>query len=105
MFYLRGGQEQQNLRISQFARETVAVDGKPVGCYSYTEFGSKNRQGGFGMLNMQNKVVKQYKNAKPDRCHVRILDKYLSLLPEGAKANDIFYLGPLPSKPAEPQKP
>lgn len=102
---LRGGQEQRNLRISQFARETVAVDGKRVVCYTYTEFGSKNRQGGFGMLNKQNKVVKQYENANPDRCHVRILDKYLSLLPEGGKANDIFYLTPLPSKPADPGKP
>ena len=92
------------MKISQFSRETVTVDGKSVICYTYTEFGSKNRQGGFGTLNMHNKIVKQYENANPDRCHVRILDKYLSLLPEGGKANDAFYLTPLLSKP-DPGKP
>ena len=40
----------------------------------------------------------------PERCHVRILDKYLSLLPEGAKTKGAFYLTPLPFT-AEPGKP
>ena len=78
------------------------VDGKHIGSYSYTEFGSKNCQGGFGMLHMQNKVVQQYENeSNLERCHVRILDKYLSLLPAGGKANDVFYLTPLPRKPEQ----
>ena len=55
---------------------------------------------------IQNKVVKQYENeSNPQRCHVRILDKYLALLPERAKANDVFYLTPLSKKPAETGKP
>ena len=65
------------MKISQFVRETVLMDGKRIGCYSYTEIGSKNHQGGFGMLNMQNKVVQQYENeSNPERCHIRILDQY-----------------------------
>ena len=52
---LRGGQEQWDLKISQFVSETVLVDDKHIVCYSYTEFGSKNRRGGFGMLNAKQK--------------------------------------------------
>ena len=49
---------------------------------------------------MQNKVVQQYENqSNPQRCHVNIFSKYLDVLPEGAKANDVFYLIPLPKKP------
>ena len=82
------------------------VNGKRIRCYSYKEFGSKNRQGGIRSLNLQNKVVQQYENGtNPQKCHVKILDKYLSLLPEGAKDNDVFYLCPLPKKPAELGKP
>ena len=35
---------------------------KYIGCYSYREFGSKNRQGGINTLNLQNKVVQQHEN-------------------------------------------
>ena len=77
------------------------MDGKCIRCYSYREFGSKN-QGGIKSLNLQNKVVKQYENVtNPQICHVKILDKYLDVL----SANDVFYLTPLPKKPAEPGKP
>ena len=95
---MRIGQEQRDLKISQFVSETVLVDGKHIGCYSYTEFGSKNHQGGFGMLNMQNKVVQQYENESNSTY------RYLSLLQEGAKDNDVFYLTPLSKKPADPSK-
>ena len=91
----------------EFVRETVVVDGKHIGSYSYTEFGSKNRQGGFDMLNMQNKVVQQHENeSNLERCHVRILDKYLSLLlyqKEEKLMMYVFYLTPLPCRP-EPGK-
>jgi len=72
-FCLRGGQEQRNLKISQLSWETVVVDGKQIGCYTYMEFGSKNRQGGIRSLNLENKVVKQFEyEADPQRCHVKI---------------------------------
>ena len=105
-FCLRGGQEQRNLRLSQLKRDTSYIDGKEVSSYVYEEFGSKNRQGGFGSLNLHNKIVRQHQSSSnPDRCHVRILDKYLRLLPPEAKDQDNFYLTPLPKKPMDPLKP
>ena len=99
-FCLRGGQEQRNLRLSQWKRDTSLIDGIEVNSYVYQEFGSKNRQGGFGSLNLQNKIVRQYQSSSnPDRCHVGILDKYLQLIPPEAKDEDNFYLTPLPKKP------
>ena len=56
------------------------VNGKVVACYVYTERGSKNNQGGFASLNQTNKVVRQYEVDK-ERCHVKILDRYLRVLP------------------------
>lgn len=103
---MRGGQEQRNLRLSQFSRVTTVVDGKSLGCYIYREFGSKNHQGGFNSLNVQNKVVKQYENtANPERCHVKLLDKYFEVLPKEAQDNDAFYLTPLSKKPSDTLKP
>jgi len=55
---------------------------------------------------LQNKVVQQHENgANPQRCHIKILDKYLALLSTEAKSNDVLYLCALPKKPAEPGKP
>ena len=105
-FCLRGGQEQRQLKLSQFVRETTMVDGKRLGCYTYTEFGSKNHQGGFNSLNVKNKVVKQYENiSNPQRCHVKMLDKYFEFLPKEAWSNNVFYLTPLSKMPTEPGKP
>ena len=59
---MRGGQEQRGLKLSQIIKEVSYVDGKKVNCYVYREFGSKNRQGGFASLNMDNKVVRQHEN-------------------------------------------
>ena len=81
--------------MSQFQREVTVVEGKEVSCYIYTEFGSKNRQGGFATLNLENKVVRQYQNLSGSgACHVELLDKYLSKLPSKAKEKDVFYLTP-----------
>ena len=60
----------------------------------YSEFGSKNNQGGLGSLNQSNKTVRQYASDS-EWCHVRILDKYFNSLPHNAAANDTFYLQPL----------
>ena len=77
-FCLRGGAEQRNLKISQLYRQTRIIEGKSVGFYEYHEFGSKNRQGGFNNLNIENKVVRQFENTSEGGvCHVKILDKYL----------------------------
>ena len=37
--------------------------------------------------------------------HLKILDKYLSLIPAEAKERDAFYLTPLPCKPQDPSMP
>ena len=105
-FCLRGGQEQRNLKLSQIHKETGTVDGRQLSLYVYCEFGSKNRQGGLSSLNLQNKVVHQYKNTTGSGvCHVKILDKYLQVLPPEAGDKDVFYLTPLPKVPTDSSKP
>ena len=104
-FCLRGGAEQRGLKLSQLKRETVEVSGKNVSSYVYTEFGSKNRQGGFNSLNSDNKVVRQYANTEGTVCHVQILDKYLDKIPDEAREADNFYLTPVSTKPADPSMP
>ena len=81
--------------MSQFQREVAVVEGQEIGCYVYTEFGSKNRQGGFKSFHIENKVVCQYQNLSGSGpCHVQILDTYFSKLPPQAKEKDAFYLTP-----------
>jgi len=76
-----------------------------VSSYVYTEFGSKNRQGGFNSLNSDNKVVRQYANTEGTVCHVQILDKYLEKIPADVIEADNFYLTPVSTKPADPSMP
>ena len=89
---LRGGEEQRNLKKSQFTR--------------YVENGSKNRSGGTAQLNLENKIVPIH--AVPEncpRCLVFLLDLYFSKLPEFPAKDDVFYLRPkvkVPSSPGEP---
>ena len=64
--------------------------------YTYTENSSKNRQGGVSQLKLKNKFVKILENHEAgDSCHCRLLDLYISKLPEEAKTKDLFYLRPL----------
>jgi hypothetical protein len=93
-FCLRGGVEHRYLKLSQFKREVVMVEGKHLVRYSYTEHGSKNRSGGLKQLNQDNKLVHQYESNDTDRCHVLLLDKYISKLPHNAKEKDVFYFKP-----------
>ena len=82
------------------------MDGKQLSLYVYTEFGSKNRQGGLSSLNLQNKVVRQYENTTGSgTCHVKILNRYLQVLPPEAVDKDVFYLTPLPKVPTDTTKP
>ena len=71
---------------------------------TYTKHSSKNQAGGFSQLYVPSKVVQQYKDVDAgERCHVAILDKYLSLLLEKAKKEDVFYLRPLEKYPKKGQ--
>ena len=103
-FCLRGGIEHRNLKISQLQRESVMIKGKSMGSYVYCEHGSKNNQGGFASLSLQNKIVRQHESTSL-RCHVKILDKYLAVIPPDAKENDVFYLKPVSKLSADPSSP
>ena len=97
-FCLRGGQEHRDLKLSQFTREHDH--------YLYTENSSKNRQGGWAQLRLENKRVPIYANPKAgERCHVQILDRYISKLPVQAKERDFFYARPLSAVPFGQEKP
>ena len=83
---LRGGEEQRKLKLSQF---THCSD--PEEHYVYTEHGSKNRNGGFYQLGVQNKCVPIYRNKEAgERCLVYLLNLYIAKLPDEAKEADLF---------------
>ena len=75
-FCLRGGAEQRNLKINQLKRL------KDPMMYIYTENASKNKAGGLAQMRVKNKVVSIVAVPESgDRCHVLVLDAYLSKLP------------------------
>ena len=85
-----GGLEQRELKLSQFVR----FDNPER--YVYYEHGSKNRNGGFYQLNVENKSVDIHKNPDdPKRCLVALLDLYFTKVPKAAKDKDLFYCRPL----------
>ena len=88
-FCIRGGDEQRKLSPSQFLRTTDPDS------YTYVEFGSKNRSGGFAQLNVDNKCVFciAIPEARP-KCLVYLLDTYMSKLPEFAFKKGVFYCRP-----------
>ena len=90
--------EQYHLRISQLKRVE-----DPVG-YIYVENGSKNRSGGLQDFKVPNKSVTSYASGG-DRCHVYLLDLYLSKLPVDAFLEDILYMRPLATIPARADMP
>ena len=84
---VRGGEEQRNLKLSQFTRRS-----DPKEHYVYTEHGSKNRNGGFYQLGVENKRVPIYRNKEAgERCLVSLLDLYISKLPEEAAPTNVFW--------------
>ena len=79
-----------SLKISQI-RWMKDEDG-----YVYCENGSKNRSGGLQDFRVPNKQVSIYSCPEAqDRCHMYILDLYLSKLPVQAFIDDSFYMQPL----------
>ena len=70
-FILRNGEEHRDLKRNS------SPDGRVR--YTYTENTSKNRSGGFNQLDVPHKVVHQYEDPRAGpRCHVFLLDLYLS---------------------------
>ena len=100
-FCLRGGQEHRELKISQLTWVSCPQEG-----YIYTENASKNQSGGFAQLSVEHKVVPVYAStAGPERCHIQILDLYLSKLPTEAIQANNFYVRPLRCVPKIASKP
>ena len=50
-------------------------------------------------------MVHQYEGSNIERCHVLLLNKYLSKLPVEMKKKDIFYCKPKASAPTDPTAP
>ena len=89
-FCLRGGEEHCHLAISQIVRQ------QHLNRYVYTETGSKNRKGTFTGKYIPTKVVPIHGSKEAGkRCHVRVLDVYLSKIPKLAFEKEIFYLCPI----------
>ena len=88
VFHLRGGEEQCNLKPSQFLHSSSPD------CYTKMENGPKNKYG--VNTKEKNKIVPVYANpsAHP-HCLVYLLDKYFSKFPLKGKKMDIIYLRPV----------
>ena len=84
-FALRGVEEQHNILPSQFVHtpSDVSVYNSCM-FYEYTELISKNNQHRFKDINSKNKTCCGYALPGNDRCIVKLLDTYLSLLPRDA---------------------
>ena len=83
---LCGGEEQRNLKLSQFTRLHNPER------YVYMEHDSKNQNGGFYQLHVENKLVPTFKNPEAGcRCLILLLDLYIETLPPIANTQDLFY--------------
>ena len=100
MLCLRECQEHRELQLSQLERS------KNPDKYVYSENSSKNWKGGLSELRLEHKGVTIVGNPSAGcRCHVFILDLYISKLPKAEIEKDIFYCRPLPSKPRDSTHP
>ena len=90
-FGLRGGQEHRRIRY----RPSQITLHEPPGKTAYLKFSedvSKTCQGGIKHRKLTPKEVLHYANKEcPERCHVRIYKKYMSLCPKDHR-DDCFYL-------------
>ena len=89
---LRSGREHRSLRPDMFQLVELP-DGRRY--LEYIEWGSKNNTGGLRDRKNCNKSVKIFPNDEnPQRCVIRLYQKYISLRPENAPS-DVLYLQPL----------
>ena len=93
-FALRGGKEHRALRGGPTSQLTINADDDGKRYVQYTEDTSKCHQGGISDVNSVPKTVRAYENSiNPDRCLVRLFEKYESLCPSPRPT--FFYLKPL----------
>ena len=102
-FCLRGVQEQHDLTVQQLIRHPSDLDSYDDSTYyQYVELISKNNQHRFKDIHMKNKTTKVYAMVGSTKCMVKMLDFYISKLPQDPKS---FYLRPLKSRPTDDTKP
>lgn len=98
-FCLRGGQEHREMKLSQLEKLTDPER------YLYRENSSKNRQGGLKDMRLEHKSVTIVADPNAGtRCHVYLLNEYISKLPSEAVAKDLFYCRPLQSVVSDSSK-
>lgn len=90
-FALRSGKEHRNLRFKP-SQITIHEPDGGIPYLRYAEDVSKTQQGGLKHRKISKKEVEHRANMpNPERCHVRLLKKYLSKCPKDRR-DDAFYL-------------
>ena len=90
-FAIRGGEEHRALEIHQF--EVMSKPGQ-LRKIVYKEGTTKTYSGGLSHQIIKPKIKEHHENLQnPERCHVRLFEKYLQMRPVNAVA--AFYLKPL----------
>ncbi len=99
-FCLLGGEEHQQLKLSQHKKFTDPLR------YAYTENTSKNCSGGLAQVRVKNKAVLIVAAPKAGtRCHVHVLDLYIPKLFPAAFTRDNFYVQPCSTVHDDSSKP
>ena len=94
-FALWAGQEHRALRGFAFQSQFKFMrdpDEEIFLCYT-EDLGLKTNKGGLRHRKIEAKVMDLYATSNPDRCPIRVIIKYLSLLPKG-RTCPAFYLQP-----------
>ncbi|XP_062572787.1 uncharacterized protein LOC134234758 [Saccostrea cucullata] len=91
-FALRAGQKHQNLQVgtnSQLSLNISKDDGRRY--LQYTEKASKSNIGDLNHRKITPKVTRAYENVdEPERCLVKIFEKYISLRPPNGKSTALY---------------
>ena len=102
-FCLCSVQEQHELTVQQLIRHLSDLDSYDDSTYyQYVELISKNNQHCFKDIHMKNKTTKVYAMVGSTKCMVKMLDFYISKLPQDPKS---YQLRPLKSCPTDDTKP
>ena len=96
---LRASQEHRDLEYGEHSQLALNETKAGEKILIYTERMSKNKQFGLRTCNAEPKVTSIHQNMEnPDRCVVRLFEKYINHRPEqfGKKGCSAFYLSPMP---------
>ena len=92
-FALRSGEEHRSLTFAQL--EVTEGDEEERTRLRYTSFGEKNFSGGLKHRRINVNVVEQHENiANPERCVVRLYNKYINKCLKDVEKSSCFYLTP-----------